>query len=121
MNNADNLLDPKVMFSSFREFLAPMLQVQQEGLNALERLARHQMAVAGDCLEWSLSQAKVSLSATAPAELLAKQSELGTKLSDQLRIRSQELMTIANEAQTALSHAVKDAAAKVAATVKKAA
>jgi hypothetical protein len=55
MNISGKLLDPKGMFGSYRETLAPMLQVQQEAMKAFERFARHQLVVANDCLESSLA------------------------------------------------------------------
>jgi phasin family protein len=120
MNISAKLLDSKAMFSSYCEMLAPMLQVQQEGVKAFERFARHQMAVVNDCLESSLAQAKLSLATTAPAELMALQKELGTKLGDQLRSRHLELTTIASETQLALIQAVTECAGKVSASFKKA-
>ena len=101
--------------------MAPILQVQQENLKAVERLARYQYAVAGDYLEWILSQAKAAVAATSPTEFLAKQTELGSALSETLRNRGQELATIASETQSTMTQLVNDAAAKASTTFKKAA
>jgi trans-aconitate methyltransferase len=121
MNITDRLPDPKSMFSAYPEFLSPMLHLQQETLQVAERLARYQFAVAGDCLEWSLAMTKNSLATSAPANWFAKHTELGTKFNDQLRSRSQELVTIANESQAALTEAVTGTAASVQAVFTKAA
>lgn len=117
----DQTFDPNALLETYRNALAPALHAQQEGLKALDRLARYQYAVAGDYLEWSLSQAQALLGAKTPAEIVAKQSELGSKISEQLRGRVQELNTIASEAQSTLSQLFNEASAKVAELTKKAA
>ena len=73
------------------------LRVPQDRLDALNRFARYQFAVAGDYLEWSLAQCKVTLDAKNPADFLAKQAELGIKFSDRLRTRILELTKSAPE------------------------
>jgi phasin family protein len=113
--------DPNTLLDSFRTSLAPVVSAQQEGLKAFDRLARYQYAVAGDYLEWSLSQAKALLNAKNPAELAAKQAELGGKISDQLRGRAQEFSTLANDAQTSITQLIDEATAKFAEVTKKAA
>lgn len=85
--------------------LAPWLRIQQDGLGALDRFTRCQYAVAGDFLEWSLAQSRVTLVADSPAVFLAKQAELGIKFSEQLRSRVQELTKISSEGQTTSSPA----------------
>ena len=113
--------DPNAMFEAYRNSLAPVLRAQQEGLKALERFAHYQYALAGDYLEWSLSQAKAALGAKNPAELVAKQAELGSKLSDQLRGRVQEFSSLATEAQSTMTQLFDEATAKFADVTKKAA
>lgn len=117
----DQTFDPNALLETYRNALAPALHAQQEGLKALDRLARYQYAVAGDYLEWSLSQAQSLLGAKTPAEIVAKQSELSSKISEQLRGRVQELNTIASEAQSTLSQLFTEASTKVAQLAKKAA
>ncbi len=103
MNSTDHTLNPQAFLESFRDSLAPVLQVQQESLKVVDRVARYQYAVAGDYLEWSLAQSQVTLVAHSPADLLAKQAELGIKFSEQLRSRIQELTKIRSEGQTTFS------------------
>ena len=79
--------------------MAPALKAQQEGVKALERLGQYQYAVAGDYLEWSLAQAKAAVGAQTPTEFVAKQVELTTALSEKLRARAQEFVTLAADAQ----------------------
>ena len=72
---------------------------------ALERFARFHYDVAGDVLEGGLAQAKATLSAhagagtQAMADLLQKQAELGTQLSEKLKARAQEFSVLAGEVQ----------------------
>jgi hypothetical protein len=103
MNSTDHTLNPQTFLDSFRDSLAPVLQVQQESLKVVDRVARYQYAVAGDYLEWSLAQSRVTLVAHSPADLLAQQAELGIKFSEQLRSRIQELTKIRSEGQTTFS------------------
>jgi phasin family protein len=109
----DSTFDPKAIFETYRNAFAPALKGQQEGLKAIDRAGRYQYAVAGDYLEWSLAQAKAALSAQTPAEFVSKQVELTTALSEKLRARAQEFVTMATEAQTGFSDLVSDATAKV--------
>ena len=110
----DTTFDATKILDAYRQAFAPALKSQQEGLKALDRLGRYQYALAGDYLEWSLAQAKVALSAQAPAEFVAKQVELTSALSDKLRARAQEFVSLATEAQTSFTDVVNEATAKVA-------
>src|ERR1700693_2881790 len=112
MTNAT--FDPTSIFESYRNAFAPALKVQQEGIQAIDRAGRYQYAVAGDYLEWSLAQAKAALSAQTPAEFVSKQVELTTALSEKLRARAQEFVTLATDTQTGFSDLVSDATSKVA-------
>src|SRR3984893_15988687 len=103
--------DPKAIFETYRNAFAPALKAQQEGITAIERVGHYQFAVAGDYLEWSLAQAKAALAAQAPAALVSKQVELTTALSEKLRARAQEFVTLATEAQSSFTNAVNEASA----------
>ncbi len=118
---SDSTFDPKTLFEAYRNTFAPALKAQQESLKAIDRAGRYQYAVAGDYLEWSLAQAKASVGVQTPAEFVSKQVELATALSEKLRARAQELVTLATDAQTSFTQVVSEAAAKVAAVTKKAA
>ena len=113
--------DSKTILENYRVAFAPALKAQQEGVKALERVGRYQYAVAGDYLEWILAQAKAALETTSPTEFFAKQTELGSALSEKLRARGQELANIASEAQTTVTQLVTEAAAQASAILKKAA
>ena len=118
-NMSDSTFDPKAIFETYRNAFAPALKAQQEGITAIDRVGRYQYAVAGDYLEWSLAQAKAALGAQSPAEFVSKQVELTTALSEKLRARAQEFVTLATETQNNFTNAVSEASAKVAEVSKK--
>jgi len=115
----DTTFDPKTIFETYRSAFAPALKVQQEGVKALDRVGRYQYAVAGDYLEWSLAQAKAALGAQTPADFVSKQVELTTALSEKLRARAQEFVTLATDVQSGFTDVVTDTTAKVVAETKK--
>jgi len=117
----NSTFDPKTIFEAYRSALAPTLKTQQESLKAIDRVGRYQYAVAGDYMEWSLAQAKAAVNVQTPAEFVSKQVELATAFSEKLRVRAQEFVTLATDAQTSFTQVVSEAAAKVAAVTKKAA
>lgn len=105
----DRTFDPSAMIAAAREAFAPVLKAQQEGAKMLERLSQYQYAVAGDYLEWSLAQAKAAVAAQTPTDFVAKQVELTTTLSEKLRARAQEFVTLATDVQAIVTDAVKGA------------
>ncbi len=113
--------DLNTLFDSYRDALAPIFRAQQEGLKTIERLARYQFAVAGDYLDWSLSQAKASVGPKSAAELMSEQTALNTKFGEKLRARGEEFSQIATETQGVVSQWIGETSKKVADTVKKAA
>jgi phasin family protein len=120
---SDSTFDPKAIYETYRNALTPVLKVQEEGIKTLDRVGRYQYAVAGDYLEWSLAQAKAALGAQTPAEFFSKQVELTTALSEKLRARAQEFMTLASDAQstftTMATNLANEATAKVVEVTKK--
>ncbi|MFZ1906676.1 MAG: phasin family protein [Steroidobacteraceae bacterium] len=112
----DRTHDLTAWLETYRDTFASFTKAQQEGFRALERFARFHYAVAGDCLEAGLAQTRVALSTRAAvgtqaiAELLSKQAELGTQLSEKLRARAQEFSHLASEVQESVSGFAADAA-----------
>ncbi|MBV8143805.1 MAG: phasin family protein [Gammaproteobacteria bacterium] len=100
-----NQIDWNVWLDTYKDTYASFSKAQHEGLRALERFARFNYAVAGDVLEAGLAQAKATLGARAAlgtealAELLGKQAELGSQLTDKIRERAEEFSTLAAEVQ----------------------
>jgi phasin family protein len=111
---SNTTFDPTSIFEAYRNAFAPALKAQQEGIKAIDRVGRYQYAVAGDYMEWSLAQAKAALGAQSPAEFVSKQIELTTALSDKLRARVQEFVTLATNTQTGFAEVANHASAKVA-------
>jgi len=104
-----NQIDWNVWLDTYKDTYASFTKAQHEGLRALERFARFNYAVAGDVLEAGLAQAKATLGTRgafgtrALAELLEKQAELGSQLSDRIRERAEEFSTLAAETQDSVS------------------
>jgi phasin family protein len=115
----DTTFDPKTIFETYRSALAPALKVQQESVKALDRVGRYQYAVAGDYLEWSLAQAKAALGAQTPADFVSKQVELTTALSEKLRARAQEFVSLATDVQAGFTNVATETTANVVAETKR--
>ena len=116
---SDTTFDPAKILEAYRNAFAPAFKTQQEGLKAIDRVGRYQYAVAGDYLDWSLAQAKAALNAQNPSEFVTKQVELATALSDKLRARAQEFVSLATETQTSFTEVITEATAKVAEVAKR--
>src|SRR5260370_21424134 len=110
-NMSDSTFDPKAIIDTYKNAFAPVLKAQQEGITAIDRVGRYQYAVAGDYLEWSLAQAKAALGAQTPATFVSKQVELTTALSEKLRARAQEFVTLSTAAQDSFTNAAHDTSA----------
>jgi phasin protein len=112
--------DPYAWVETYKQTFACFAKAQQDGLKTFERFARFHFAVAGDVLEAGLAQAKATLGARAAvgsqaiAELLQKQAELGTQLSEKLKARAQEFSALTAEAQESASSFAADIAAETA-------
>jgi Phasin protein len=122
----DRAFDLTAWLETYKDGFASFTKAQQDGFKALERFARFHYAVAGDVLDAGLAQAKAALSARAAvgtqaiADLLQKQAELGTQLSEKLRTRAQEFSALAAEVQESVGSFAAEAATR-ATGVKKAA
>jgi len=113
--------DPNAWFDACRSAFAPLLRTQEEYIKSMDRIARLQYAVAGDVLESSLGQAHVVLEAKSPGDYLAKSTELGVKLGEKLRTRTQELVSATVEAQGSVTRMAGDVGSRPAESAKKAA
>jgi hypothetical protein len=113
--------DVNTWFKSYRDAFAPAQRAQAEGLKAFERVLRHQYAVAGDYLEFSLHAAKAAFAAKTGDDFAVAQRELGSDFSTKLRQRAEEFATIATETQNSLNGVFAEAADSVVASRKKAA
>jgi hypothetical protein len=90
---------------SYKEAFTSFGKAQQDGFKALERFARFNYAVAGDVLEAGIAQARAALAPKVAsgtqtiAELLQKQADLGTELSERLQARAEEFTAMAADVQ----------------------
>ena len=117
----NQIFDVNTILNSYRQALAPVAKAQQEAVKILETFARYQLALAGDCIDWSVSQAKAMADLKSPSDFVAQQSELSTKAGEQIRKRSQELTQIATETQGTVKQWFGEAGAKLAEATRKAA
>ena len=118
---SNQLFDLTTLFDTYQQSFAPVAKAQQEAVKIFETFARHQLAVAGDYIDWSVSQAKAITEVKSPSDFVAKQSELSTKASEQVRKRSEELSKIAADTQVTVKQWIGEASAKLAEVTKKAA
>jgi hypothetical protein len=87
----DRTFDMNTWMETYKEAFSSFGKAQQDSFKALERFARFHYAVAGDVLEAGIAQAKATLApkvaagTSAVADLLQKQADLGTELSDKLK------------------------------------
>jgi Phasin protein len=112
----DRTYDLNSWLETYKDTFASITKAQQDGFRALERFARFNYAVAGDVLDAGLAHTRAALGARATmgtqvmAELLQKQAELGTQLSEKLKVRAQEFSSLAAEVQQSVGSFAADAA-----------
>lgn len=112
----DRAYDPNGWLDGYEGTFSAFTKAQQEGFKTLERFARFHYAVAGDVLEAGLAQTRAALGGRATlgtqavAEMLQKQAELGTQLSEKLKARAQEFSALAAEVQESVGSFAADAA-----------
>lgn len=111
--------DVNSWLKTYRDAFAPAQRAQAEGLKAFERVVRHQYAVAGDYLEFSLHVARAAFAAKTGDDLAVAQRELGSEFSSKLRQRAEEFATIATETQNSLNGVIAEAADSVVAPARK--
>jgi hypothetical protein len=97
--------DMNTWMETYKEAFSSFGKAQKDGFEALERFARFHYAVAGDVLEAGLAQAKATLApktvagTQAIAELLQRQADLGSELSEKLKARAEEFTAMAADVQ----------------------
>ena len=104
---ADSTFDPKSILDAYRTAFAPLFKAQQEGVKALERTSRYHYALAGDYLDLGLAQAKATVEAQSPSELISKQVELASAFGEKMRARVQEFVGLATEVAAKVADATK--------------
>jgi hypothetical protein len=114
----DRTFDPNTWLDAYRETFASVHKAQEEGFKAVERLARFQYAVAGDYLEAGIAQTHAAFGAKTLTDLLAKQTELGSRLGEKLKVRAQEFATLASEVQGSVTTFATETATRTASAKK---
>lgn len=117
----DHTFDPSTWLDTYREAFSSVHKAQEEGFKAIERFARFNYAVAGDCLDAGIAQTQAAFAAKTPAELLAKQTELSSRLTEKLRARAQEFSNLASEVQGSVASFATETASRATNAHKKAA
>jgi phasin family protein len=101
--------------------LAPLTRFSEASLRTFERVVRHQYAVAGDVLEYSIAQLNAITSAKDPAGLVSHQSGLAADFVAKQTGRSNEFFKLATEVQAEFGKLVESVADEAPAAAAKAA
>jgi hypothetical protein len=107
--------DPNAWFDAYRETFAPVYKWHQDGLKTIERFARFNYSVAGDCLESGIQHAQAAIAAKSPSDFLQKEAEIGSRLGEKVSSRVQELMDITADAQGQFSQFASETVSRAAA------
>jgi len=86
-----------------RKAFAPAVKFNELTLQGFERVARQQLAFAGEVLDYSLQQWQLAGSARDFNDLAARQIELSTQFAERATQRSQDLIKLSSEHQAQLS------------------
>jgi phasin family protein len=116
---------PTFDFSAFldasKKAFAPAAKFNELTLQGFERVARQQLAFAGEVLEFSLQQLQLATSAKDFNDLTARQVELTTQFAEKATQRSQDLVKLSTEHQAEMTKWFDQNVAEAAKTTKKAA
>ena len=119
------MISPTFDFSAFvdasKKALAPAAKFNELTLQGFERVARQQLAFAGDVLEFSLQQLQLTTKAKDFNDLTARQIELTTQFAEKATERSQDLVRLSTEHQAEMTKWFDQTVAETARTAKKAA
>lgn len=119
---SERTYDPTNWLEAYRETFTSVRKAQQEGVKVLERVARFQYAVAGDCLEAGIAHAQAATtSVKSPSELISKHVELNAHLGEKFKARVQELLALASDVQGTVTALATEAADRATGPGKKAA
>jgi phasin family protein len=86
-----------------KKAFAPAVKFHELSLAGFERIARQQLAFAGEWLDFSLQQMQLTTSAKDFNELTTRQIELSTQFAEKATQRSQDLIKLASEQQAQLT------------------
>ncbi|MDX1516013.1 MAG: phasin family protein [Woeseiaceae bacterium] len=94
--------------TTFVENFEKLSELQKQGLepvrnftvfavDAFEKLARHNYAVAGDVLEYAVKQAKLPVDVAEPKELFERQVATGKAFAELLTVRANEYIELGKQ------------------------
>jgi hypothetical protein len=112
--------DSNAWFEMFRSAFAPMMHLQAEGLNAIDRLLHLQYETAGDYLDAGIAHAHAFMEANSPSDFLRRESALAARLDEKIRDRNDKLVTLTAETQNSVSQAATEATSRSADVPKRA-
>jgi phasin family protein len=119
------MISPTFDFSAFvdagKKTFAPAAKFNELTLQGFERVARQQLAFAGEVLEFSLQQLQLATSAKDFNDLTARQIELNTQFAEKATQRSQDLVKLSTEHQAEMTKWFDQTVTETAKTAKKAA
>jgi len=118
---ANSTLDPTAWFDMDRGACGPMLRLQEETFQAMDRLIELQHEFLTDWLETNRAHARALLEARSPTDFLRAEGELAARFGEKMRSRAEEFFEATAEAQSALSRTSAEAVAKGAEAARKAA
>ncbi|MFZ2507549.1 MAG: phasin family protein [Steroidobacteraceae bacterium] len=104
-----------------RKAFAPAARFQELTLKGFERVARQQLAFAGEMLEFSMQQIQLTTTARDFNDLTARQADLATQFAEKATQRSQDLVKLTSEHQAEISKLFDKTVAETVQTAKKAA
>lgn len=95
--------DFNAFLDASKKALAPAVKLNELSIAGFERIARQQLAFAGEMLDFSLQQMQLATSAKDFNELTARQIELSTQFAEKATQRSQDLIKLTSEQQAQLT------------------
>jgi phasin family protein len=95
--------DFNAFIDASKKAFAPAVKFNELSLAGFERVARQQLAFAGEVLEYSLQQMQLATTAKDFNELTTRQIELSTQFAEKATQRSQDLIKFSTEQQAELT------------------
>lgn len=95
--------DFNAVMDAGRKAFAPVVKFNELSLAGFERVARQQLAFAGEVLDFSLQQMQLASNVRDINDLAARQIELSTQFAERATQRSQDLIKATSEHQAELT------------------
>jgi hypothetical protein len=108
-------------FDFQKRAMAPFLHLNEFAVRTFERAARQGYEAAGEALEFSIAQARATLTAKDPQQLAAKQAQIATEFVGRQTERSNEWLKLASQAQAEMGKWAQAANDELTAAVRKSA